>query len=521
MTNHKFLSKKIAVCLTAFCLATAFPLTCLAETNTYMEEMEERKNLPIQSNAYENWPEGPAIGAEAAILMEMTTHTILYAKNIDEKNYPASTTKILTSLIAAQNCSLDETVTFSKRAVYDVPRDASNMGMDEGEELTMEQALYGVLVASANEAASAVGEHVAQKLGYDATPEAFASIMNEKAAELGCINSHFVNANGLFDENHYTCAYDLALIGCEFFQNEMLCQMSSTPTYHIPATDKQPDDIWINSKNKLYKGKEYAYEYLLGSKTGYVDLARQTLVSAAEKDGFKLVCVVFKEESPYQFEDTITLFDYGFSNFQKLSVAENETKYNIDSKDTFSTATDLFGDSAPLFSLDENASVIIPRDASFSDLTSTISYESEIADDDTIATIVYDYYGQQVGTCPVLYHNDSNGFAFDSLENSLETETQTDTASIDKQETSQNVIFVNIKKVILIIVGIALLIWLISTVISLINSYNFSTKGESKRRRKERIREKRAVRKKQRAQAKARKRLLKQRKIAYKKRKKS
>ncbi|MBQ5675371.1 MAG: D-alanyl-D-alanine carboxypeptidase [Lachnospiraceae bacterium] len=518
--HHKFMTKKTALCTAAFCLALLLPITTVAE-NTYMEEMEARKELPIESDSYENWPEGPKIGAEAAILMEMTTHTILYAKNIDEKMYPASTTKILTSLIAAQNCSLDETVTFSTRAVYDVPRDASNMGMDAGEELTMEQALYGVLVASANEAASAVGEHVAQKLGYDATPEAFAALMNEKAASLGCKNSHFVNANGLFDENHYTSAYDLALIGCEFFQNEMLCQMSSTSSYHIPATARQPDDIWISSKNKLYKGKEYAYEYLLGSKTGYVDNARQTLVSAAEKDGIKLVCVVFKEESPYQFADTVTLFDYGFSNFRKLSIAEKETKYNIDNKDSFSTDHDLFGDSAPLISLDEEACVIIPRDASFSDLTSTISYESEVNDDNTIATIMYDYYGQTVGSCPVYYHNNTESFVFDSLENTPEPETTMDGENSSNTAHSQNVIFVNVKKVLFIVIGIGVFIWLISTLISLFNSYNFSTKGESKRRRRDRLKEKRAARKKQRAQVKARKRLLKQRKNAYKKRKKS
>lgn len=511
--SNYFIFKKAAICFTAFCIAIRFPMTCLAN-NTYMQEMEARKTLPIQSNDYENWPEGPAIGAEAAILMEMTTHTVLYEKNIHEKMYPASTTKILTSLLAAQNCNLDETVTFSTRAVYDVPRDASNMGMDAGEAITMEQALYGVLVASANEATSAVGEHVAEKLGFDATPEAFADIMNEKAAELGCEHTHFVNANGLFDENHYTCAYDLALIGCEFFQNEMLCQMSSTPSYHIPVSATQPDDIWISSKNKLFKGREYAYEYLLGSKTGYVDLARQTLVSAAEKDGLKLVCVVFKEESPYQFEDTVTLFEYGFSNFKKLSVAENETKYNISDKDTFSTDNDLFGDSAPLFSLDENACVVLPRDASFSDLTSSISYQREVSGDDTIATIMYDYYNQPVGICPVLYHHSTDSFSFDSLEN----------VSDEKSDTAmdaQTVIFVNIKKLLLIIVAIGLFLWLAITLLSLFNSYNFSTKGESKRRRRERKKEKLLAKRKQHAKMKAHKRLMKQRKNAYKKRKKS
>ncbi len=267
----------------------------------YMEQMEQHKALPVQTNAIENWPQGPAIGAKSAILMEMNTHTILYAKNIHEKNYPASTTKILTCLLAMQNCTMDETITFSHDSIYDVPVDGSRLGgVDTGDTMPMEQALYCVLVLSANEVASAVGEHVAEKLGKEKTVEAFAELMNEKVASLGGTDSHFTNCNGLFDEDHYTSAYDLALVGCEFFKNEQLCKMSSTPSYHFRLKPDDEDDVWIASKNQLYKGKPYEYQYLLGSKTGFVSQSRQTLVSAAEKNGMKLVCVVFMDETPYQ-----------------------------------------------------------------------------------------------------------------------------------------------------------------------------------------------------------------------------
>ena len=199
-----------------------------------MEQMEQHKTLPIQSNAIANWPKGPAIGAKSAILMEMNTHTILYAKNIHERSYPASTTKILTCLLAMQNCTMDETITFSRNSIYDVPIDGSRLGgIDTGDTMPMEQALYCVLVQSANDVASAVGEHVAEKLGKDKSVEAFAELMNEKVSSLGGTDSHFTNCNGLFDEDHYTSAYDLALIGCEFFGNEMLCKLSSTPSYHF------------------------------------------------------------------------------------------------------------------------------------------------------------------------------------------------------------------------------------------------------------------------------------------------
>lgn len=481
--------------------------------NTFEEEMEARKELPIQSNELKNWPQGPQIGAESAILMEMTTHTILYAKNIDEKLYPASTTKILTSLIAAQNCSLDEIVSFSQEAVHDVPFGASNMGMDTGEELTMEQALYGVLVASANEAASAVGEHVAKDFGMEPTTASFASIMNQKAKELGCKNSHFVNANGLFDENHYTTAYDLALIGCSFFQNEMLCQMSSTPSYHIAPTAKQPDDIWIHSKNKLYKNREFEYPYLLGSKTGYVEQARQTLVSAASKDGLKLVCVVFKEETPCQFTDTVTLFEYGFANFKKVLISENEENYNLDDNDMFDSGIDLFGNSSPLLYLDDDSFVVVPRDASFSNLSSTISYD-EKSKEGIVATIDYQYYNHPVGSCPIYLqmNHTSTDLSFEHIDTTVE-------ATQNTQNSSPNIVFLNIKHIVLYLLLFVFAIIFVIFFVKQLRNYAFTTKGESKRRRKIRKKDIRRKKQEERQKNRQRKRMLRKRRKEYKKRK--
>lgn len=526
--NLLSIKKNIPKCLSqiflstmAFSMILTTPLTVLA--TDYEAEMEARKLLPIESNEIEGWPTGPEIGAKSAILMEMNTHTILYAKNIHEKMYPASTTKILTCLLAAQHCNMEELVTFSHDAVYDVPSDGSNMGMDEGETITLEQAMYGVLVGSANEAASAVGEHVAAALGKEATTEAFAQIMNEKARELGCLNTNFVNANGLFDENHYTTAYDLALIGSEFFQNEMLSKMSSTARYNIPPTSTQPDDIWINSKNKLLQGKEYAYEYLLGSKTGFVSQARQTLVSGAEKNGMKLVCVVFMEETPYQFEDTVRLFEYGFENFEKLQISDYETKYTIQNPDSFSTENDLFGNSTPLLSMDEEACIVLPKDADFSDATSTLSYST----DDTskeFATIEYFYHDTPVGSCDIIFtKSEPLQFSFDSAEESADSESSValepikDTEDTTKSQPTQ-VIFVNVKKIIIGIICIAILLALLMLFISFLNSYNFSPRGQSSRRRRERSKAKRIAKKNARAVLKKQQKLQKQRRKAYRKR---
>ena len=504
------------------CSAVIFTsITAYAEID-YEAEMENRKSLPIQSNEIPNWPEGPAIGAQSAILMEMNTHTILYAKNIDEKLYPASTTKILTCLLAAQNCNLNDMVTFSHSAVYEVPSDGSNMGMDEGESITLEQAMYGVLVGSANEAASAVGEHVAACLGKEATTQAFAEIMNEKASELGCKNSHFMNANGLYDDNHYTSAYDLALIGCEFFNNEILCKMSSTPTYNIPPTAAQPDDIWINSKNKLFKNREFAYPYLLGSKTGFVSQSRQTLVSGAEKDGMKLVCVVFMEETPAQFEDTIKLFNYGFENFKRLMVDDYETKYSIDNVDSFDTDNDLFGDSTSLMAMEKDSYIIIPAMVDFEDVSSKVTYSSE-ADSNVVARIEYSYSDVCVGTCDITFSSTRpEQFDFSSEEDTqteFSSATSTQLEEQDKEQTSQNVIFINVKKVIIGILIVAGIIILIMMFLSILNSYSFSPRGQSSKRRKQRIKDARIAKRNARQSARRQRKQLKKRRKAYKKRK--
>ena len=202
-----------------------------AETPEELEaNAEERKLLPIQTNEVPGWPAGPEIGAEAAILMDSATGTILYAKNIDEELFPASTTKLMTCLIAMERGDLNDIVEFSYEAVHSVPSDGSTIGMDAGEALDLEEALYGIMVGSANEVANAVAEHIAGSI------DAFVELMNDRAAELGCEHTHFVNTNGYHDDDHYTSARDLALIAREFFSNEMLSRIANTPRYHFEPT---------------------------------------------------------------------------------------------------------------------------------------------------------------------------------------------------------------------------------------------------------------------------------------------
>jgi len=369
----------------------------------YKAEAEARKEMPIESNQIKDWPQGPQLGAESAILMEANTGTILYAKNIDARLYPASITKILTALIAVEKSNLDDMVTYSYESVHSINwREDANMGINVGDQITMEQSLYGLLVGSANEAAYSIAQHISP----DGTIEGFAKIMNLKATTLGCTNSNFITPNGIHDDNHYTSAHDMALIAQAFFSNELLCKMSSTTSYQVPQTATQPrEDMIVWAKSKLLPGKQYYYEDLVGTKTGYTTQARQTLVSCAERNGLKLICVIMNEEAPNQFEDTVALFEYGFQNFEPYSIADHDTKYTVNHTGFFTSDSDFFGSSKPLMELDSSDYIVLPINASFEDTVSELSY-TDLGENE-IARVNYTYNDVPVGYGSLVPANDT------------------------------------------------------------------------------------------------------------------
>lgn len=479
--NSFFQSKRITSLLFAFLLVCgnffSSNLVLAAEAASLeelQEEAEARKALPIQSNEIDNWPAGPQVSAQAAILMDANTGVILYSKNIHERLYPASTTKIMTALLAMENGNLDDMVEFSHEAVFSVPTDGSNMGMDEGESITLEECLYGIMVASANEAANAAGEYVSGSI------EDFVALMNERAREIGCTDTHFVNTNGLHDPQHYTSAYDLALISSLFFRNEMLCKISNTPRYHFEATATQPDDFYKNNKHQLING-EIPYEGIVGGKTGYTDDSRQTLVTCAEQNGMRLVCVVFREERPDQFTDTVELFDYGFHNFQVLNISENEEKYNIESTGFLQIGNDVFGSSKPILSIDTDSYVIIPNTVSFQELDSEIDYSQ--SNENRVAGIEYSYHGMYVGNAYLNLATDSaSSYEFDT--NMTATDISVEKAEIDSNIEAgleQDTIFINIKKVLVIILILA------AVVITIFMVHALITNGKKAKRRNNRV----------------------------------
>lgn len=475
--------RRFASLLTAFsCACSLFlsqGLTARADNMTLDERIAAQRAMAVQSNEVPNWPTGPVVTAEAAILMEVDTGTILYAKNIHQKEYPASTTKILTTLIATEQCSLDEIVTFSHDAVFDTPRDSNHIAMDVGQELNMEQCLNAILIRSANEVSFAVAEHITNTTDWSV----FAGIMNERAKELGCLNSNFVNPNGLPDENHYTTAYDLAMVGRAFFANEMLCKITMTRRLEIPASDTIPETKLENNNMQLIPGGSYAYENLVGCKTGYTSAARYCLVSCAEKDGMRLICVVLRDESPLQYEDTIALFNYGFSNFAKVNVSQTETKYDIDDSRAFYGGTDIFGSSRPLLALNKDDYVVLPRTATFEDTDSTITYQT--ADASQAAVITYTYHGVNIGTVRVDFveeESEPHGF-----------ETPQDNGKDPAEEKGRHgsVIFINIMRILIVpvILGAAFLILCLVRI--LLKNFQFSFGGRRSRRRRNRKKPKR------------------------------
>lgn len=274
---------------------------------------------PIQTDGVAGWPAGPAVWAESAVVMDLDSGTFLYSKNMDTVKYPASITKIMTTLLAIENSSPNERVTFSEHAIYGIERDSSHIGIRVGEILSMDECWYGMMLESANEVCLAVAEHISGSV------EGFVELMNQKAAELGCTNTHFTNPNGLPDENHYTTAHDMALIAQAAYRNKTFRKVCQTEIYCIPKTNICGEERWLSNHHKMLPQKDYAYEGCTGGKTGFTMAALNTLVTYAERDGRRLVCVSLRTNGSQIYLDTASLLDYGFNNFQNITLFSRKT----------------------------------------------------------------------------------------------------------------------------------------------------------------------------------------------------
>lgn len=389
-------------------------------------EIDTVYNQNVQSNEIEGWAQGPHIYSEAGIVMDIDSGAILYAKNIDNPHYPASITKILTALVALEHNELTDTVTITPEDYNFLKRGDNHIGLKNGEEITMEDALHGTLLASGNEVAHAVASNT--EGGYDN----FLRLMNEKAKELGCTNSNFTNSHGLHDDNHYTSARDMALIGAAAFQNADFRRITSTLQYTIPVTNITNETRTFQQHHKmLFDWRSQYYEYCVGGKTGYTDDALSTLVTFATKDDVNLVAVVLRAHGTGNtYVDTRAMLDYAFENFSKVSVTVDAVK------------------GKGLKSVDKNAYVMLPTGITFDDLDCNVENPTDLGD--KTGEVTYTYQGQVVGefemTITDKYYNELHGIEEKKEDN--------------KEEKKSNSVLSIVLKVFLIVVIIIVVLFL-------------------------------------------------------------
>ena len=274
--------------------------------------------LPLTAKA----AAAPDIISETAVLIDGVTGQVLYEKSAHRRMYPASTTKILTGLLAVELGNMSDTITYSHEAVYDIERGSSHASISEGEQLTLEQAMYALSIESANDAAAGIGEYVAAKAG-----KGLSELMTERAKAAGALNSNFINAHGLPDDNHYTTAYDLAMIAKECIKYDKFNEIFTAKTYSIPPTNKQSQTRtfnaanWFNNGVYIYDGN-FAKEDVLMTKTGWTSEAQHTMVTAIDHDGMVLIAVVMKSvKDDYKYQDTEKLFNWALENFRKVDIS--------------------------------------------------------------------------------------------------------------------------------------------------------------------------------------------------------
>lgn len=261
--------------------------------------------------------DAPAIQSESAILIDGKTGEILYEKNANEKHFPASITKLMTALLAIENLKPTDVISFSQEAINSMEWNSSRIGFYVGEQVTADQALHGLLLMSGNDAANGIAEKISGSL------DQFAVKMTARAKELGAKNTNFINAHGLHDANHYTTAYDMALITKALYTNDYFEDIMMTTTYQIPATNKTQETRYLSQDhrllNKLRDSKMYRTD-VIGGKTGFTDQARHTLVTIARRGEIDLITVVMKGEKQGVYQDTNALLDFGFNNYQPLTL---------------------------------------------------------------------------------------------------------------------------------------------------------------------------------------------------------
>lgn len=355
----------------------------------------------ITALAAPEWPSDTGVLADIGIAVDADSGAVLFGQGIHELTPPASITKLLTALVVVENSSMDDMVTFSYDAVNNVESGSGNKkNIAEGDKLSVKDCLYLLLLQSSNQAANALAEHVA------GSRDAFADMMNEKVKELGCTDgTHFANPSGLNDDTQVVSAYDMAIIAQAAFNNSDVLEISSTKSYKLAPTQNNPSGATCANEHRLIitddeTSELYCPEAKAG-KTGYTSLAGNTLVTYGEKDGRRVISVVLKgQPSPNYFLDGKTLLQFGFENFQNVSIPDNETKYVTGEETVSINGADFQPDE---LDLESGAVITLPKDAAFSDASMELVTElPEQHPERAVALLQYTYNDRKIGQAYLL-----------------------------------------------------------------------------------------------------------------------
>lgn len=337
--------------------------------------------------------------SQGAVLIDASTGQVLYAKNENEKLYPASTTKILTAILAIENCKLTDKITASYHAVMSIPSGYSNAAIQPGETLTCRELLDMFLIHSANEVGNIFAEHISGSI------ENFATLMNQKATELRCKNTHFTNPSGIHDPEHYSTAYDMALIAKYCMKNETFRSIVSKVSCTIEATDKYEKRYFRNTNDLIDPASDFYTEYVIGIKTGYTSQAKHCLISGSQKDNLELITVVLGAGSAKErYADTLNLFEYGYSNYKIQKIA---TKNSIIEEITIGNATK---DTEKLSLLLKNdITSLVPTNLNLTNLDYSLKLNeiisAPIAEGDVLGKITYTIDGIEYSSDLIASHS--------------------------------------------------------------------------------------------------------------------
>ena len=274
---------------------------------TYGTMISSQASVTQSSGSTQSVLKEPTVSAQGAVLMDAATGQVLFGKNQDQQFYPASITKVMTALLVLEHCNLSDVVTFSKTATTNLESGATSLGIAEGDQLTVEQCLYGLLLKSANEIGNGLAEHVSGSVS------AFADLMNQRAVQLGCKNTHFANPHGLHNENHYTTAYDVYLMLYAAYQHTEFQNTMSMSSYTLNMThaDGTAGTIYLSSTDKYLTGEKNAPENVtvLGGKTGTTDEAGSCLALVSQNAyGEPFISVILHASTKVElYEDMNTL----------------------------------------------------------------------------------------------------------------------------------------------------------------------------------------------------------------------